>query len=248
MAFGTYCRRSQPASIASFTLGAHDAPARRCEPRPHSRERRSPRRPGAARSSRTHRRLLGSRDADRRGGIRSRITERSVRRVASCDNERRSQHGGRAETGAQRARNRVPGISSPVRRRLPPGARYHAASKLAATTPGGDTSRSGGGDGSIRRSWRSTPSRRGARLRLVDSGHDRALGRGRELLPPHRGRGGRRLIRAHPDVRLARGRGRNADGEPAREEAGCRCRGSRHRRRLRLQALRAGAGNVHAPR
>ena len=112
-----------------------------------------------------------------------------------------------------------------------------------AVTPGEAEAR----DGGVRRARWDAPSRRRARLRVVDGGHHRALGRGRELLPAHlRGRRGRTLVGAHPHVRLARRRRRNADGRPARAEARRGSRGARHRRRVRLQALRASARDVHA--
>ena len=96
---------------------------------------------------------------------------------------------------------------------------------------------------------RPRPGRRGARLRLVDGGDDRALGRRRGVLPSHlRGRRGRDLVGAHPHVRLEGGRGRDADGRSADAEAGGRRRGAGDRRRLRLQALRGGAGDVHGSR
>ena len=72
---------------------------------------------------------------------------------------------------------------------------------------------------------------------------------GDELLPAHpRGRRSRTLLGAHPHVRLARGRGGHADGLPAGAEAGRGRRGAGHRRRARLQALHAGARDVHAAR
>ena len=57
-----------------------------------------------------------------------------------------------------------------------------------------------------------------------------------------------RLVGAHPHVRLAGGRGGDADGRPARAEAGRGRRGAGHRRRARLPAVHAGARDVHAAR
>src|SRR3954470_14506652 len=85
-----------------------------------------------------------------------------------------------------------------------------------------------------------------AAVRVGDRRHDRALGRGRELLPADlRGRRGRRQLRAHPDVRLAGRRGRDADGRAASTQAGGRRRGARARRPARLAAVRGGARDVH---
>ena len=90
------------------------------------------------------------------------------------------------------------------------------------------------------------PARREPRLRLVDRRDDRAVGRGRDVLPADlRGRGGGAVVRPHPHVRLARGRGRDGDGRPARAEARGGCRGAGDRRRLRLPAVRRGARDVH---
>ena len=67
---------------------------------------------------------------------------------------------------------------------------------------------------------RTPPSRRGARVRLVDRGDARALGRRRELLPAHlRRRRSGALVGPHPHVRLAGGRGGDADGRPAGAQA-----------------------------
>ena len=104
-----------------------------------------------------------------------------------------------------------------------------------------------GRDRGVRRARRHAAARRRARVRVVDGGDDRAVGRGRELLPADlRRRRGRALVGAHPDVRLARGRGRQADGGAARAQAGRGRRGAGDRRRARLAAVRAGARDVHA--
>ena len=137
----------------------------------------------------------------------------------------------------------------PVRPRLPAGARDHAASELAAARGSGDVRGRGSRHGGVRGARRNAAARRGARLRLVDRGHDRAVGRGEDLLPPDlRRRRGSPLVGAHPHVRLAGGRGRDGDGRAARAEAGRRRRGARARRRLRLEAVRRGRGDVQRAR
>ena len=106
-----------------------------------------------------------------------------------------------------------------------------------------------GCNGGVRGTRRGRPARRSASVRLVDRGDDRAMGRGRELLPEDlRRRRGRAVDGAHPDVRLARGRDRDEDGSAPGAEAGGGRRGQGDRGRVRLQAVRAGAGDVHEPR
>ena len=84
---------------------------------------------------------------------------------------------------------------------------------------------------------------------MVDRGDDRAVGGGGELLPEDRRRcRGRAVDGAHPDVRLARGRGGDEDGCAPGAEAGGGCRGPGDRGRLRLQAVQGGARDVHEPR
>ena len=101
----------------------------------------------------------------------------------------------------------------------------------------------------LRRAQRHASARRGPRLRLVDGGDDRALGRGHELLPADlRRRRGGAVVRPHPDVRLARRRRRDRDGRPARTQARRWRRGARDRGRVRLTPERRGAGDVHRPR
>src|SRR5215218_6144384 len=79
------------------------------------------------------------------------------------------------------------------------GARRPAAILLAATARRGDAGGCAGRDGGALRARRDAPARRGARLRLVDGGHARAVGRRRELLPAYpRGRRRGALVRAHP--------------------------------------------------
>ena len=87
------------------------------------------------------------------------------------------------------------------------------------------------------------------RLRVVDGGDDRAVGRGSELLPPHL-QGHRRcaVVRPHPHVRLARRLRRDADGRIAEAKDGGGNRSAGDRGRLRLQTSRRGAGDVHAAR
>ena len=139
-------------------------------------------------------------------------------------------------------RYRRPRAGAPLRRRVPAGAGDHAAAELAAAGGRRHRSRRGGGDRGLRRPRRGAPARRGPRLRLVDSGDDRAPGRGHELLPADlRRRRGGAVVRPHPDVRLARRRGRDRDGGPARAQARRGRRGARDRGRVRLTPERRGA-------
>ena len=134
----------------------------------------------------------------------------------------------------------------PLRPPLPARPRDHTASELAASPGSGDVRGRGSRHGGVRGARWNAAARRGVRLRLVDRGHRRAVGRGEDLLPPDlRRRRGGPLVGAHPHVRLAGGRGRDGDGRAARAEAGRRRRGARHRRRLRLEAVRRGRGDVH---
>ena len=148
------------------------------------------------------------------------------------------------DLGVHRGRGRAA-----LRPRLPAGARGHAAAELAATRRRGHAGRRSGCDGGVRGARRGAPARRSASVRVVDRGDDRAVGGGRELLPEDlRRRRGRAVDGAHPDVRLARGRDRDEDGRAPGAEAGRRRRGPGDRGRVRLQAVRAGAGDVHGPR
>ena len=143
--------------------------------------------------------------------------------------------------------DRPPRAGAPLRRGVPAGAGDHAAAELAAAGGRRHRGRRGGGDRGLRRPRRDATARRGPRLRVVDGGDDRALGRGHELLPADlRRRRGGALVRPHPDVRLARGRGRDRDGGPARAQARRGRRGARDRGRVRLTPERRGAGDVHA--
>ena len=72
---------------------------------------------------------------------------------------------------------------------------------------------------------------------------------GVELLPADlRGRGSGAIVRAHPHVRLARGRGRDGDGRAPSTQAVRGRRGKGDRGQLRLAAVRGGARDVHRPR
>ena len=86
-------------------------------------------------------------------------------------------------------------------------------------------------------------------LRVVDGGHDRPVGRRRELLPAHlRRRRGSSQLGAHPDVRLARGRRRHAPCCAARAQARRGRRGAGDRGRAGVTAVLVGAQDVHPPR
>ncbi len=113
----------------------------------------------------------------------------------------------------------------------------------------GDAGERAGRDRGLRRGRPRAPARRGAPLRVVHGGHGGAVGRGRAVLPadPGRRRGGP-ILGAHPHVRLARGGDRDGARGAARGQGGRRRRGARADRRLRLEALRPGAGDVHRAR
>src|SRR3954467_3435112 len=128
-------------------------------------------------------------------------------------------------------------LSTPQRAGWPPPAGAITPPGPGAAAPRGPPPRRRGGRGLT---WRL------AAVRVGDRRHDRALGRGRELLPADlRGRRGRRQLGAHPDVRLAGRRGRDADGRAASTQAGGGRRGARARRPARLAAVRGGARDVH---
>ena len=114
----------------------------------------------------------------------------------------------------------------------------------------GDALRCGSGHGGVRRARRNVrPHDAALDFAWSTAATDRAVGRGKDLLPAHlRRRRGSPLVGAHPHVRLAGGRGRDGDGRTARAEAGRRRRGARDRRRLRLEALRRRRGDVQAAR